>query len=538
MLPTLSQRNKPLLDQALQHHKAGQLDKASMLYSMILKNDPKNARALFLMGALCFQKKSNEEALQYLQKTLDVEPLMPEALNSLGSVYAAMGQYDQAEVSFKKVVDLLPKESQVWLALGNVQKYQGKFEDAENNLRKAHELKPTDPVIINNLAILLKDLGRLEESLALYDQVLAQGSQSSDVFMNRGNTLQEMGRFEEALADYDRGLSLSPPHPRAHVNRARLLFKMGKYADAAKAFEWRLANLESAYLSACQQKRWDGSDLSGKSILIYGEQGIADEIFFASCIPDVLEQAAACYLECHPKLVGVFQKSFPKAIVTARSIDGSLSPVQQNTEIDYFIPMGSLPLILRQSTENYTNHLPHLKADPEQVLFWKKRIDALGAGLKIGISWKTQGADTSNALRAKSRTDIEVWESLLKTKNVHFVNLQYGETLKDRTFVQESLGVTIHDWDDLDLFNDLEGVLALVSTLDLIISIPTAVTSLAGGLGKPVWVSVPYNFTSIPGQEETYKPEPQLTYIPQNTPGDWRSAFDKVETRLKKLLVS
>ena len=198
---------------------------------------------------------------------------------------------------------------------------------------------------------------------------------------------------------------------------------------------------------------WDGTaDLNGQTILLWPEQGLGDTIKWVSCISQLVTEAGHCILEVPPKLLSLFTRSFPKVEV---HVENKLSS-SKSMEFAFHLPLGSLYRCLYPNIEPLTE--AYLTPEPSRVAFWKKRLTELGAGPYIGISWKSS---LFTPIRALNHTRIEEWSPVLANRDVMFVNLQSGDYEKDLAAAKQDLGVQVHNFDDLDLYDDLDDVAAL-----------------------------------------------------------------------------
>lgn len=325
---------------------------------------------------------------------------------------------------------------------------------------------------------------RYAEALECYAQAAALGAAGADFHTHRAMALHHLGRFDDALAAYARALALEPGHAlaRFHASLTRLL--RGEFEAAWPDYELRLA---SAALPprARRYPRWDGAVAGAPTVLVYGEQGLGDEIMFASCVPDLQRSGVRCVLECRPALVGLFARAFPEARVYASASESA--PPSPAPAIDAEIPIGSLPLHFRRAAADFPRHRGYLKADPSRVAHWRARLDALGAGLAVGISWRG-GTDASRA--GMRSIALEDWLPLLRTPGARFVSLQYTrEAAAEVEAFTARHGIAIAHWPEA--LDDYEETAALVSALDLTVSVCTAVVHLAGALGREVWVLAP-----------------------------------------------
>jgi hypothetical protein len=235
-------------------------------------------------------------------------------------------------------------------------------------------------------------------------------------------------------------------------------------------------------------KSWNGKPAPDGTLVVLAEQGLGDEIMFASCLPDVIGLVGHVVLECEPRLARLFGRSFPEATVlpTRREKDASWLS-RMPSEPDFQLYAGDLPRFFRRQRTDFPQHLGYLKADPARVDHWRARLQAeLGGGLRIGISWR---GGTERTLQQRRSIPPDQWVPILQTAGCHFVSLQYGSSEAVRREMQELSGTRISHYPEA--IDDYDETAALVSALDLVISVCTAVIHLSGALGQNVWILTP-----------------------------------------------
>ena len=337
--------------------------------------------------------------------------------------------------------------------------------------------------------------------------------------------------MHEALEDYARALALEPDFRLARFHQATARLMIGDFEGGWPGYELRRDSSEFKARS-WNLPEWDGSTLSGRALRIYGEQGLGDEIMFASLYPEVIAVARKCVLECHPKLLALFARSFPGASVSAYPPDTSSPPAPTVADLDWESPSGSLPRFLRPNREAFPAHSGYLKADPGRVAYWKERLTRLGDGLKVGISWSGGVHRTRQPVRS---LPLGEWGPILKVPGVRFISLQYTESASQEAGEASGRhGVAIAHWPEA--IEDYDETAALVCALDLVISVCTAVIHLGGALGRPVWVMTPYSpewrygFT---GQGMVWYPTVRLFRQPAY--GQWDAVVTSVAAGLRAL---
>ena len=275
--------------------------------------------------------------------------------------------------------------------------------------------------------------------------------------------------------------------------------------------------------------------MNGKNIVVYAEQGVGDEIVFASCIPDLVDQSPRkIFLECDPRLEPLFARSFPDVHVCGKEPDHDLSWVGSQVKLDYSISIGSLPKFFRTRVEDFPCRASFLVPDQKLVEKWTKRLADLGEGIKIGISWR--GGQTARVVRKKS-IPLASWKALLCLDAI-FINLQYGDTSEDIGQLEKEQNTYLHDWNDNDPLKDLDNQAALISALDLVITVGNSTLHMAGAVGADTWGLLahvpdwrwPESFGNYPPLYQSVR------LFRQQHRSDWDSVVKEVEKSLKALI--
>lgn len=281
----------------------------------------------------------------------------------------------------------------------------------------------------------------------------------------------------EALFAQARGLESA----YADWDRARLLLAGGFLAEGWTAWRHRFVD-RWVVPRATALPEWQGEPLTGRRLLVWPEQGLGEELMFASLYPDLLErvqrEGGRCLIECDPRLTALFARSFPTATIRAVT-DPPLA------DGDCHVAAGSLPQYFRPTLSSFPKRPGFLAADPAGVAGWRERLAVLGAGLKVGVCWR--GRRTPSAPLAA----LPAWAPVLSAAGVHFVSLQYDHDPDELWAIGQRFGQAPAAWPDLDLKDDLDGLAALMTALDRVITAPTAVGDLAGAVGAPVWRHTP-----------------------------------------------
>lgn len=553
-----------LFQQAFSAHQAGKLEEAKSLYLRVLRSMPADMESLYLLGTAYSQTEHFEQAKKYLMMALKLSPNHVESLNNMGLTLKGLGQPKEALTYYQRALKLRPDYADGHSNMGNALEFLGELDQAETHLRRALELDPNHADAYCNLGLVLngkdrfeeavqcilrglqlrpdhaisydylgsiyKIWGRFDEALACLDKAVMLSPNTYSPRNNRGAILEELGRYDEALLEYQRAAEIEPDDAAPRWNQAYLFLRQGILDRGWEAHELRLQNGGQVSIRF-PYPEWDGSPLEGKTVLIYAEQGLGDEILFASCIPDVIARAGHCIIECAPRLDALFKRSFPGATVVG-SPRMEVGWLLDMPKIDVQVAAGSLPRFLRPTIDSFPQHSAYLSAELQRAEHWRARVALLGPGLKVGICWRS---GLAKGERQKFYSDLTQWGEIFKIPGVHFVNLQYGECAEELREAQEKFGVPITVFEDIDLREQIDESAALMASMDLVISAATAVAEIAGAQGIETYRLDFYGKQWVALGCTDFMPwHPNTKLIEQTSAGDWDTQLAVVAEALKE----
>jgi tetratricopeptide (TPR) repeat protein len=537
-------------------------------FASLLRQSPESPGALHSLGRLQGMRGELALAGQNLAKAVRLKPDFAEAWVDLGNVHHLSDRLGEAVSAYRQALAADETSALAWCNLGVCQQKLSELADASESFRRALDLNPRFGLALRHWVglqetldwpgdaqgllerwagaapdsaeiqaalgfVLLKRRFRPDEALIHFDRALALGLSNAELHGNRGIALQDLGRIDEALASYDKALYLEPENHTVRFHRALARLLVHDFENGWPDYELRLLS-EDHPKRAFPFPRWDGSSLSGKTILVHAEQGLGDEIMFASCLPDVIARAGHCVIECHEKLAPIFRRSFPTATVHGGSQHDELAWLSRLPPIDCCIPIGSLPLHFRSRLEDFPRHDGYLKADEGRKAHWRTVLDRLGPDLKVGISWR---GGTPRSRQAYRSLQMEVLRPLLAIPGVQFVNLQYGNCAAELENLKRDHGLTVHHFPES--IADYDQTAALVAALDLVVSVCTAVIHLAGALGKPAWIMAPISPEWRYGIDQENMPwYPTHKVVRSQNFAVWQPLIDRVRSELCKGSVS
>jgi tetratricopeptide (TPR) repeat protein len=470
---------------------SGSLEQADRTLSIYLSEADVDFEALGQLGAGLILCGRYELASRVFAKWTEHTPNNPEPWSNLGLCLSRMRQSEQAKIVLEYALDIDPEFAPAKNNLCEVYQELGDYKAQFLNALDAVRLQPTSANAFNNLASALLENGQIDEAVHAFETSLMLDPNSFEAGFNLAKIASDKGETETALRYLD---NLYVTHGKANERRRELIeYLMSfQYLDSGRLKEgWEFYErgfsplIPLSFTRGPDRKfavpRWDGSPIdSSQTLMIWREQGIGDEIRFASLLPVLVQTGVKIILECDTRMVNTFQRSFPQIEVRSQQMDNGL--MQTAHDYDFQIPIGSLPKLLMKSSETFNQLGAFLKAPPSQVAKFAQRLSAFEGKRKVGICWRSHMLAVK---RNRKYTVLEDWKEILSTPDTVFVNLQYGECEDEIAEMEQALGIQIIRWNDVDLKGDLEAVLGLMQNLDLVVSVSTAVVPMAGALGKP-----------------------------------------------------
>lgn len=473
------------------------------------RSRPENALFHFYHGNAMQAAAHVPQALGAYRRSLALDPTHAPSHYNLGVCLARLGAFEEACVAYRAALNLSPNDPTIYYNLANALVGMREYTAAVGNYREALDRQPAWPGALVNLGNTLHRLNRTEEAESAYYRALSLDPENAGTFYNLGVLLMETDRLPQASTTLGRALELDNSYGDAGWNLALTNLGLGDLHNGFAMYENRWLR-SSPGLDCIHEQlsipQWDGTSLTGECLLVACEQGIGDEIMFASCIPDVIARARHVVIECAPRLVNLFQRAFPDATVQPSTAwlddDGFrrhsytwLEDLPDDKQPTAFCPAGSLPLLLSKSLPDFASQHPLIKLDGRAIAGWKRRLAKLGDGPKIGLCWRS---GTTGEHRNWQYASLAAYCPLLALPGATFIDLQYDDSTQERLALESAHGLRLHRFDDLDMKNDLDRTANLIGALDLVISAPTAVAELAGAVGVPGWrVSVGADWSTL-----------------------------------------
>jgi len=504
-----------------------------------------------------------DSALAWLEQAIDHDPEYATAYAALGDVYQQKNDLAEADYCLRMALRYGPDSSEILHKLAKNCIALGNRPEAFAILKEAKGRHWDSRAFLSQLALIYDDLDEIDLTIRTWEEVIALNPQDASAHNNLGLQWHYgKGDVDKAMACFRRALDLKPGLTEARFNLCQARADAGEVEQALAGFEsiqeeafqdevrfhrsvvllknrrfeegWRDYHLRWRYRGTQNRHfpfpNWDGHPCPGKTLLVYGEQGLGDEIMFSSCIQAVQEKSGArVVLECNIRLESLFRRSFPGVtVIGAPRAQCGLDYLVDLAPIDFQVAIGDLPGIFRTEEAAFPEHRGYLKADPERVEFWRNRLAALGDGPKIGISWRGGQGKTRREARSIPLSD---WPPILVTEGTHFVNLQYTDCRTELEALWDDYGLRAHHWQEA--IDDYDETAALVMALDRVVTVCTSIVHLTGALGRPAWVLVP----RVPewrylASGETMPWYPSVRLFRQPRMGDWTPVLRNVAQEL------
>jgi|GEM_PF-676870 tetratricopeptide (TPR) repeat protein/SAM-dependent methyltransferase len=509
-------------DQASQYHQSGQLKEAETIYKKIIEVQPGHIEALHRLAVVYAQEGKFDLALSFFSKALSLKPDSAEVHYNCAQVCKLRGNPAKAAESFRQAIRFKPDYVEAYLSLGEVLKEMRRLSEALENYRKAVSLTPDFHEAHRCLGSALKELGRFDEAAESYDRAVSLNPNFPDIYINIGNLERLKGNIDKAAECYRKALSLKPDDALAHLCLAIVLLLRGDFPNGWKAYQWRW---ESVPLRSTKRKfpvpQWDGSPLNGKRILLYSEQGMGDTIHFIRYVSSVKRLGGKIIVQCEKELIKLFSR-IPE-------IGLLISKEQVPPAFDVHCPLLSLPYLFGTTADTIPANLPYLSASPECLGKWRQRFKDIRE-MKIGLVWAGGYRHPEDHYRS---IPLPLLRPLVAVPNTRFFSLQVGQRAAD--LKQCGFGEKVVDLSPE--LNDFSETAAVISLLDLVISVDTAAAHLAGALARPVRLLLPFapDWRWLLHREDSLWYPKVMRLFRQDCLGQWEPVIKRVAAELHLL---
>ena len=475
-----------------------------------------------IKAGIGLQSQGNiREALACFRDAVKLAPENPAAHYSLGHLLQQMGQIDQAIDCYKKILLITPDHADTHNILGSAYQEKGELDNAVACYRNAIRCDGNSFMAYNNLGATLRLQGNLDEAVASYQNALQIKPDFAAAMNNLGTALRDKGDLDDAMSWYRKAIQLTPDFADAHWNLSFALLLAGLFQEGWQEYEWIWKLKKPKY--RLPQPLWDGADIRGKRILLYAEQGFGDVIQFVRYAPMVKGKGAEVILGCQKEL-----KVLLKSVVGVSSVVAFGEPIPQ---FDLQCPLPSLPRLFSTTVDSIPSQVPYMHADIQSVSDWRHRLGIDTSSLNIGLVWAGSPGHLNDSNRS---CPLNLFLPIACMNGIRLFSLQ--KEIPERWASDSVTELNLIDnTEDIEDFSDTA---AIIMSLDLVISVDTAVAHLAGALGKPVWTLLPFapDWRWMLNRDDSpwY---PTMRLFRQPSPGDWESVISRVHNELEKSLI-
>ncbi len=481
------------------------------------------------------------EAISQFERALANRPDDPRVLFALANTARALGLNRPAEAFYRQVLASDSARLEATVNLANLLRSEGNFTAAEALLIPALA-REAAPELLLALGSVYREQGDDVRAERHYREALAKRSDFVPALVNLADLIADRSEGDAALALYDRALKREGGNAQARLNRAILHFLRGDLKSGWRDYTARLKVANKVPVPDHGLAAWSGSTLRRTRLLVTAEQGIGDQIMFASVIPDLLARAesdgGSVLLECEPRLVSLFARSFPKASVHAWAIEtrNGIAHAQQGWVksaggANAAIELGSLSRTLRREIESFPARHAYLVADADEKALWRRQFEGDGPGPYVGICWRSGHATGHRALQY---APLQAWADFLRDLPGTIVCAQYDALAGEVAQLEAMSGRKMIVPPGIDQKNEIDRACAMLAALDAVISAPTAVSWQAAALGVPTGkLLYDTSWTSFGRTHEPFAPACECL-MPQ-TRGDWSSGFAQAKALISRL---
>lgn len=496
---------------AKSYHALGNIPQAQEALRRSLDSYPNHAGLWQAHGDLALEIGQDEEAESAYRRTMICSPDDIASKRSLGNLLVKMGRPTEGKVLLEQAIEGLPESAEVRVEYAQSMVACGQFLDAKRVLHDVIARWPANAPAYFNLGIVEGEHGSLalgmeyarmaiemdgamylahnyqgtllerknawREAEEAYRQAITLSPRFAEAHSNLGNLLARELRLDEAERYYREAIRLKPDLVEAHHNLGLLLLLDARFENAWNEYEWRWKTTEGKrHVRAFSKPEWRGENVAGKRLLVHAEQGYGDSIQFVRYMEQLRAQGAEIFFEAPPPLRRLME--------TARGIDRLVTQGEPIPEFDFHIPLLNVPGVVGANLENLPTRIPYLSSTEENRSKWVDRLAALGPGLRVGIAWAGSAKHGNDQFRSIPASELS---ALAAVEGIHWVSL-YKPTPRAQVSVPHCLRMITF----IDHAKDYADTAALVDLLDLVISVDTSVAHLAGALGKPTWVLLPF----------------------------------------------
>ncbi|MCG8529213.1 MAG: tetratricopeptide repeat-containing glycosyltransferase family protein [Desulfovibrionales bacterium] len=479
-----------LLKQGLAFHQKGNHTQAEAIYNEVLNRVPEQPDAIHFLGVLATNRHDFTTAGEYLNRAIELSPENPACYNNLGNLYQQFQDFESSIPLYEKTL----------------------------------ELDPNHYMAMNNLGVAHIRMGDYKRALGLCQRALEISPEYSGGWNNLGECYTKLGEHGKGEACYKKALSFEPDMVDANWNMALSLLIRGDLLAGFEAYQWRWKRPDTPAMGVAPGLKWNGANFYGKSILIHEEQGAGDTLQFIRYLPLLKAAGARVILEISPGLTRLFTGMEGVDKLWVRNTKASTRDIDR---FDCYSPILDLPFHFKTTLDTIPGPTPYIFPDEELKASWGRRL-VDSSGIRIGVVWAGNPNHRNDANRS---CPLSLFRDIAQMDGIHLYGLQKEKydrwtDVDSKDVLTQDIGADLYDFAD---------TAAVIAHMDLIISVDTSVAHLAGAMGKPTWVLLPFAPDWRWMLDRTDSPwYPSMELFRQSDFGNWEHPFQQIKKALLK----
>jgi len=464
-----------------------------------VKRFPRESRLLHVSADALRRMEQFRDAIPLYEKAIELDPAFIAPYCNLGVTYSALKEFDKSRDVLKRAIRRRGDMPVLYNSLASTEYAADNYQGAVDQCERVLEIDPDNSEAYNMIGRSLAASGMYEDAIAAYRKALELNPDTAAALINMGSALHSLGLADQAIDWYQIALSREPGLDLAYWNLSLSLLAVGQIEEGWDLYSYGFASRQRQPYRPFPGMLWDGTPAPDKTVMVWREQGIGDDLRFSSAFHDIEKRVGKLIIETDARLVPLYQRTWPEALVrTETRTSTGLGNMEGDPDFDLAVPAGLAASYVRRTLDDFPAEPGHLVPCPERAAAFAKWLETLGPGPKIGLSWRSR---LRTAVRNYYYTELTDWLELLRTEGVHFVNLQYDGASEDIAALKKEHGLIVHEAPDTDLMNDLDGAAALTSVLDAVVSAGTSVADMAGAVGAPTFMYTMQRHQCMLGQD-------------------------------------
>jgi len=499
---------------------------ADQLFHHIVSQEPSHTEAWNNLGLALKGLERFEDALQCIDKAILLNNSNGEAFDNKGLILIELERFSEAMTQFQTALKLKPDDYEIYNHIGIAHMKLKQFHEAISNYNLSLNFNPSYAEAFNNRGLAYQELLEFDKALIDFNQAIQIKTEYAEAINNRGLLFKDQRLFDKALLDLEYAFRLNPKLSDINFNLStiyllQLSFKVGwkNYEKRRNVSEYlkKTEHLNKIYLREIPKDH--------EPILLFSEQGIGDQIIYLSLLHEVIALPNPILVQIEPRLIPLFKRSFPG--INFYSDKENLDP----SLYKYHALVGSLPQFFRNSKESFVRQKKSfLSADQNKTLALRKQLTVKNK-IVCGIAWKSKNEKIGHFKTASLNDFLPI----LNLPSINFIDLQYGDTSQDRSHLKNQYSITLSRVEDIDNFNDIDGLASLIDACDFIVTISNVTAHIAGALGKKVFLIVPYEKGKIWYWHDSLKISlwyPAIQIFAQTKTGEWTKPINEIKEQL------